>query len=102
MHANPDSKVHVASIGPTWVLSSPGGPHAGPMNLAIWELWQNHPNVEWDWIDTSLIVVIKVSYKNCMNITSNNWRFKHLIIIILFDMELALEELAYSTKQWCK
>ena len=24
-------------MGPTWVLSSPGGPHAGPMNLAIKE-----------------------------------------------------------------
>ena len=32
----PDSKVHDANMGPTWVLSSPGGPHVGPMNLAIW------------------------------------------------------------------
>ena len=31
----PDSKVHVAHMGPTWVLSAPGGPHVGPMNLAI-------------------------------------------------------------------
>ena len=31
----PDSKVHVANIGPTWVLLAPDGPHAGPMNLAI-------------------------------------------------------------------
>ena len=31
----PDSKVHVANIGPTWVLSSPDRPHDGPMNLAI-------------------------------------------------------------------
>ena len=31
----PDSKAHVANIGPTWVLSSPGGSHVGPMNLAI-------------------------------------------------------------------
>ena len=33
----PDSKVHVAHIGPTWVLSTPGRPHVGPMNLAIWD-----------------------------------------------------------------
>ena len=26
---------HVANMGPTWVLSSPGGPHAGPMKLVI-------------------------------------------------------------------
>ena len=31
----PDSKVHVANMGPTWVLSAPDGPHVGHMNLAI-------------------------------------------------------------------
>ena len=30
-----DSKVHVANMGPTWVLEAPGGPHVGPMNIAI-------------------------------------------------------------------
>ena len=36
LHAFPDSKVHGANMGPTWVLSAPGGPHVSPMNLAIW------------------------------------------------------------------
>ena len=31
----PDSQVHGANMGPTWVLSAPDGPHVGPMNLAI-------------------------------------------------------------------
>ena len=31
----PDGKDHGAKIGPTWVLSAPGGPYVGPMNLAI-------------------------------------------------------------------
>ena len=31
----PESKVHGAKMGPTWVLSAPDGPHVGPMNLAI-------------------------------------------------------------------
>ena len=31
-----DSKVYGANMGPTWVLSAPGGPHVGPMDLAIW------------------------------------------------------------------
>ena len=31
----PDSKVHVANRGPTWVLSAPCGPHVGPMNFVI-------------------------------------------------------------------
>ena len=35
---NPDSKVHWANIGPTWVLSAPDGPHVGSMNLAINEV----------------------------------------------------------------
>ena len=34
---NPDSKIHGANMGPTWVLSAPDGPHDGPMNLAIRE-----------------------------------------------------------------
>ena len=31
----PDSKVHGANMGPTWVLSAPDGPHVGPMNFTI-------------------------------------------------------------------
>ena len=31
----PDSKVHGANMGPTWVLSVPDGPHVGTMDLAI-------------------------------------------------------------------
>ena len=37
-----DSKVHVAHMGPTWVLSAPGGPLVGPINLAIWDgMWKD-------------------------------------------------------------
>ena len=31
----PDSKVHGANMGPTWVLSASDGPHVGPKNLAL-------------------------------------------------------------------
>ena len=34
---NPDSKVHGANVGHIWDRQDPGGPHVGPMNLAIWE-----------------------------------------------------------------
>ena len=34
--STPDSKVHGANMGPTWVLSAPGGPHEGLMNFALW------------------------------------------------------------------
>ena len=30
---DPDSKVHGANMGPTWVLSAPDGPHVGPWTL---------------------------------------------------------------------
>ena len=30
-----DSKMNGANMGPTWVLSAPDGPHAGPINLVI-------------------------------------------------------------------
>ena len=33
----PDSNVHEANMGPAWVLSAPGGPHVGPMNLVVWD-----------------------------------------------------------------
>ena len=33
---SPDSKVHGASMGPTWGRQDPGGPHVGHTNLAIW------------------------------------------------------------------
>ena len=31
----PDSMVHGANMGPTWVLSAPDRPNVGPMSLAI-------------------------------------------------------------------
>ena len=34
--ALPDSKVHGGNMGPIWGRQDPGGPHAGPMNFAIW------------------------------------------------------------------
>ena len=32
----PDSNVHGPNMGPIWGRQDPGGPHVGPMNLAIW------------------------------------------------------------------
>ena len=34
--SHPDSKVHGANMGPIWGRQDPGGPHVGPLNLAIW------------------------------------------------------------------
>ena len=35
----PDSKVHVANMGPTWGRQDTSRPHVAPMNLAIWVSW---------------------------------------------------------------
>ena len=32
----PDSNVHEVKMRPIWGLQDPGGPHVGPMNVAIW------------------------------------------------------------------
>ena len=40
----PDSKVHGAFMGPTWGRQDPGGPHAGPIILLIWETDQPLPD----------------------------------------------------------
>ena len=36
IHIVPDNKIHGANMGPTSGRQDPGGPHVGPMNLAIW------------------------------------------------------------------
>ena len=38
MGDNPNNKVHVENMGPILGRQDPGGPHVGPMNLAIWEV----------------------------------------------------------------
>ena len=35
-----NSKVHGANMGPTWGRRDPGGPHIGPMSLAIWDSYR--------------------------------------------------------------
>ena len=36
------SKVHGANMRPIWGRQDPGGPHIGPMNLAIWAVQPKH------------------------------------------------------------
>ena len=38
----PDSKVYGANMGSIWGRRDPGGPHVGPMNLAIWDVIQHY------------------------------------------------------------
>ena len=59
----PDSNVHGANMGPTWVLPAPDGPHVGPTNLAIrdvlcWlhEVWFSTVKALVGWLDGLLVV----------------------------------------------
>ena len=54
----PDSKVHGADMGPTWLRQDPGGPHVDPMNLAIWGIICNMR--QW----TGPALVQKMNYLN--------------------------------------
>ena len=78
MDGIPDSKVHVAYMGPTWVLSAPGGPHVGSMNQVIRDgsiVWDGMLNLGmcvitfsvliqiiwvWDIIDVELNITLQV------------------------------------------
>ena len=38
----PDNKIPETNMGPIWGRRDPGGPHAGPMNFVIWDMfWIN-------------------------------------------------------------
>ena len=41
MESIPDSKVHGANMGPTWGQQASDGPHVGPMNLAIRDVYRS-------------------------------------------------------------
>ena len=36
----PDSKIRGANIGPIWGRQDPGGPHVGPMNFALGDVYR--------------------------------------------------------------
>ena len=53
-HYHPDSKVHGANMGPIWVLSDPGGPHVGPINLVIMAGYSSKlTSVYFNWVVSS-------------------------------------------------
>ena len=75
----PDSKVHGANMGSIWGRQDPGGPHVGPMNLAIWGQTQwslTHYVVLW-------VMEWEVSHKGtgvCFNIKTV---FPGMVILII-------------------
>ena len=60
----PDSKVHGANMGPIWGGQDPGGPHDGPINFAIW--------VVYDW---NMFKKAEISYNVRINLCFCKNRF---------------------------
>ena len=64
----PNSKVHGANMGPSWVLSALDGPHVGPINLAIKVVIFhvggdngvssviNNVQASWEWLDSAMFL----------------------------------------------
>ena len=48
----PNSNVHGANMGPIWGLQDPGGPHVGPINVAMW-VGIGAPFTNTDWLITA-------------------------------------------------
>ena len=79
----PDSKVHGAHMGPTWVLSAPDGPHVGPMNLAIRGTWTWSPLVQ---VLACCLIVVKPLVEAMLTYSYNKQtsvkfetRYKHFL-----------------------
>ena len=62
----PDSKVHRASMGPTWGRQDPGGPHVGHMDLAIRGQLQG---------ETRKIYVLEFGASYIRGLTVHSWLF---------------------------
>ena len=67
----PDSKVHGANVGPTWVLSAPDGPHVGPMNLAIRGVYVSVSGIP-EWATIIGCSAVAVIYTTVVNILGSN------------------------------
>ena len=69
INANSNSKVHGANMGPIWGWQDPGGPHVGPMNLAIWFRLKDM------WFDLKIYLIVhKMSASLCwLCITLNDF-----------------------------
>ena len=79
----PDSKVHGANMGPTWVMSAPDGPHVGHMNLAIKDNMDNPPQVS---LDCDISEVHNISLFVC---EANDQSQELLIFVINIQNPLA-------------
>ena len=90
-HQYPDSKFHVANMGPTWGRQDPGGPHVGLMNLVIrvrtWQhcrvwcsgsSWQTQDSLLWPRHGQGIACIVLYWIKLFNHINENIIMFKTL------------------------
>ena len=86
-NTSPDGKIHGANMGLIRGRKVPGGPHVGPMNLAIWELWEGNPQ----------IIVTKDQ------LWESGWLISYTLNSITFStVEAPFRNFAQSTTIWLK
>ena len=87
----PDSKVHGANMGPIWGRQDPGGPHVGPMNIAIWGTMFRYP-----FVNQFNMVVIQVFAKYWEKTSTNSLmeyslQVDHVICVLHYSFLCCLQ-----------
>ena len=94
-HNTPDSKVHVANMGPTWVLPAPDGPHVGPMNIVIRDSMDNTcSDGKLDLSPISLMFIQSqiIFNGNYMSLLSHHWQWNHKNFLALSQLQFGQEQ----------
>ena len=76
----PDSKIDGANMGPTWVLSAPGGPHVGPTSLAIRDSMITHMVQMQHIVVNTRIMQPVYTIQNCLN---QKWQWSYMAILVI-------------------
>ena len=66
----PDNKFHGANIGPIWGRQDPGGPHVGPVNVAIWvtSICDCFKRTNWKFNEEYILIACQISGIHCFHI----------------------------------
>ena len=103
----PDSKVHGANMGLSWVLSAPDGSHVGPMNLTIRVIyflpqslhWYMKYHVRLYWVITTPCCIMVVHLYICRNknyIVSQRWYVIEITLIWMLELPWWINSFTHS------
>ena len=78
MQTIPNSKVHGANMGSIWGRQDPGGPHVGPMNVAIWDITLYQILLWWAPTASEIVLCNHIWYINLK--TTEIFLYSHLFV----------------------